>query len=81
MERKEYPLVHIYAQSSPCAPVRIIANTEGLLMLATTIIEATSTVGEGISSLFCTDGEAFEINVVRDDSDEVWIILELPYSD
>lgn len=80
MERKEYPLVHVYPQPSSRHPVRIVANTEGLLMLATTLIEATSTVGEGISSLFCTDGEAFEIQVIRDDTDSAWENLELPYS-
>lgn len=80
MERSEYPLVHITLQPGPRRPVRIVGNTEGLLTLATSLIEATSILGKGIAEAFCADGEAFEIQVVRADSDLAWSELALPYS-
>ena len=75
----EYPLLHVYPQPGPRQVVKIVANTEGLIALATALFEATSVVGKGSTELFCTDAEAYEIQVVRDDSDNAWKSLELPY--
>ena len=62
-----------------CQAVRIVANTEGLIALAIVLFEAVSVVEKGSTELFCTDAEAYEIQVVRDDSDKAWESLELPY--
>ena len=77
----EYPLLHVYPQPGPRQAVKIVANTEGLIALALALFEAASLVGKGSTELFCTDAEAYEIQVVRDDSDQSWESLELPYVD
>lgn len=80
LNKMEYPLLHVYLQASPRQVVKIVANTEGLIALATALFEATSVVGKGSTELFCTDAEAYEVQVVRDDSDNAWESLELPYA-
>ena len=79
MKKSEYPLVHIYPQTGPRQSVRIVENTEGLIALPIALFEAASIIGKGSTELFCTDAEAYEVQVVRDDSDEAWESLELPY--
>lgn len=80
MARNQYPLVHVYPQPSSRHPVRIVGNTVGLLTLVTAIIEATSIAGKGSNEAFCNNAESFEIQVIRDDSDSAWKVLELPCS-
>lgn len=81
MKKSEYPLLHIYIQSSPRSPVRIVGNTEGLFTLVTALIEATSIIEKGSGEAFCVDGEAYEIQITRDDSDLAWDTLKLPYKE
>lgn len=65
--KMEYPLLHVYPQPGPRQPVQIVANTEGLIALAITLFEAASVVGKGSTELFCTDAEAYEIQVSSQD--------------
>ena len=74
----EYPLLHVYPQAVPRQAVKIVANIEGIIALVIALLEAISKAEKGSSEVFCTDAEAYEIQVVRDDADEAWESLELP---
>lgn len=75
----EYPLLHVYPQPGPRQAVRIVANTEGLITLSIALLEAVSITEKGSSEVFCADAEAYEVQVVRDDSNNTWGKLKLPY--
>lgn len=80
MIKSEYPLLHIYSQSAARTPIEIVGNTEGLVLLLNCIIDAFSPTGKGDVEVFCADAEGFQIQVKRDDSDEAWETLKLPYT-
>ena len=75
----EYPLLHVYPQIGPRQAVKIVANTEGLITLSIALLEAISITEKGSSEVFCADAEAYEVQVVRNDSNNTWGKLKLPY--
>ncbi len=78
MSKHEYPLVHIYPRKATDGSVRIVATTSGLCVLINTLIDAIAPGGEGSAEVFFADADAFEVQVIREDSDEAWDTLELP---
>jgi len=78
------PLLHIYGQAAWHDEVRIIGNKDGLLALRNAITKAlNSTEGNGVASVYASDGEGYEAGVLLNDSGwqgPFWYCVGLPYT-
>jgi len=80
-------LLHIHAQEQWHGEAFIVGNTEGLKTLRDAIDKALE-AGHGVTpkeaGVFVTDGEGFDVHIVKNDDDwesESWNKAALPYTD
>lgn len=75
----ENPIVHIESLSGPRAKLNIIGTSEGLKALLFATADAIGKDGHGLAQLFCKDAEAYELHILRQDCQESWEEISLPY--
>lgn len=77
-DRQDFPLLHVYTQTTARSPLKIAANTTGLRALIDTAVAAV-VEKEAKTELFCNDAEAYELLIVRDGRDRARDDWQLPY--